>query len=279
MAKPTIANAVWATDANIASGAETGSPTKVDPGAGYSAQGAVPGLQFVAPYWNYKLNQYYQWAQYLDNLPNESAFLGANFNWTGLHKFDPSGIGTQEPQWTAPKRISKVIPMSNVMAKDGSWDQNFTSFPYSWFTSVNNDPLYIDLTSEIPHGATINGVRVVVRPGTAQTGGNRMAIRLVRPTLSLYSGGGISGTATGVAVTGGDLEGDVFPTASTTSITAVDLIPTSTLTMNNGYYGALATTAAYGLYVFITSQLAGVGSDVYYGCVVDYTETVANRRW
>lgn len=101
MAKPAIASALWATDATMTAGVEAGNPTKVDPGGAYSAQGSTVGFAFVGPYWNFKLNQYYQWCQYLDNLPNESAFLGGNFSWTGSHSFNDA-VGVSKVLYYAP---------------------------------------------------------------------------------------------------------------------------------------------------------------------------------
>jgi hypothetical protein len=93
MAKP-LSTTTWATDTNIASGTETGTPTKVDPGAGYRAQGGVPGLAFIAPYWNYVVNLLCQWMVYLDGITTDSQFLGSLFAWTGIHTFTPSTAAT-----------------------------------------------------------------------------------------------------------------------------------------------------------------------------------------
>lgn len=44
---------IWASDTNFSSGPDTGSPTRVDPGSGYFAQGWVPGQTIPGQYSNY----------------------------------------------------------------------------------------------------------------------------------------------------------------------------------------------------------------------------------
>src|SRR5688572_8182256 len=48
-AAPTI----WASDTNYSSGPDTGTPTRVDPGSGYFAQGWIPGQTVPGQYANY----------------------------------------------------------------------------------------------------------------------------------------------------------------------------------------------------------------------------------
>lgn len=63
----------FASDANFASGTDSGTPTKVDPGAAAEAQGAIAGLPFAAAHHNFSLNAIslatrYQIEQALSNL-------------------------------------------------------------------------------------------------------------------------------------------------------------------------------------------------------------------
>jgi hypothetical protein len=83
---------LWATDTNIATGSEAGTPTKVDPGAAYEAQGLVPGASFIGPYVNWALNNYSLHCQYLRNLHAETFFLGQNYTWTGVHTFTNTSL-------------------------------------------------------------------------------------------------------------------------------------------------------------------------------------------
>ena len=92
MAKP-LSTTTFSTDTNFSSGTETGTPTKVDPGAGYRAQGFVPGNRFIGPYLNYVLNLLCQWIVYLDGITSDAQFLGSTFNWTGPHTFIRSTAG------------------------------------------------------------------------------------------------------------------------------------------------------------------------------------------
>lgn len=88
MAKPTIANAAFATDASFSSGPASGTPTKVAPSA-IAAQGWRPGdaLGFVGAWFNYLHNQAYLWFQYLDTINTDAEFLALTFVWTALHRF------------------------------------------------------------------------------------------------------------------------------------------------------------------------------------------------
>jgi hypothetical protein len=126
MAQPSTLVA-WATDANIATGAETGSPTKVDPGAPYVAQGGVPGAQFVAPYWNYVVNNHYQWLAYLADLDTDAYFLGQTYTWTATHTFAATthgGVATHNAlgNFTALSRHSgiQLVTGGNVVYTDSA---------------------------------------------------------------------------------------------------------------------------------------------------------------
>lgn len=86
--KPTIADATWATNANIASGPQSGSTTKLDPGLSYRQAGAVPGRTAPGRYLNFWFNQIYLWCVYLGDLHNSSGFLSQSYTWvTGSHIF------------------------------------------------------------------------------------------------------------------------------------------------------------------------------------------------
>lgn len=78
----------WASDTNFSSGTESGTPTKVSPGAGALAQGWVPSLGFVGPYGNYLLNLLCSWiVGYVKDLHNQVEFLNKAYTWTAAHVF------------------------------------------------------------------------------------------------------------------------------------------------------------------------------------------------
>lgn len=85
----------WATDTNIATGTESGTPTKVDPGSGYRHQGFVPGATFVGPYVNFQLHRLGRWVTaYLKDLHNQVEFLNKAYTWTGGHTFNTADVTT-----------------------------------------------------------------------------------------------------------------------------------------------------------------------------------------
>lgn len=92
MAYP-VPDPVWASDTNIATGTEAGTPTKVDPGSGYEQQGFVPGATFVGPYVNRLLNRLCAWlVLYVKDLHNQVEFLNKAYTWTAAHVFNGSTI-------------------------------------------------------------------------------------------------------------------------------------------------------------------------------------------
>ncbi len=86
--KPTIANAEWASNANIASGPQSGQTTKNDPGLATRQAGAVPGRGIVGRTMNWLLNQFYLWCVYVNDLHNSVDFLNKNYTFTGNHVFN-----------------------------------------------------------------------------------------------------------------------------------------------------------------------------------------------
>lgn len=75
----------WATDANYSSGAESGSSTRLEPPAGNKQQGFLPRIVAPARWWNWLTGSLCDWVAYLNVLPTDDAFVGANFAWTGTH--------------------------------------------------------------------------------------------------------------------------------------------------------------------------------------------------
>jgi hypothetical protein len=86
MAKPS-APLSWATDATQTDGPEAGQPPRLEPPAGYGAQGWIATEEAPARYMNWALGMLGDWTDYLDNLAEEPDFLGEDFVWQGLHNF------------------------------------------------------------------------------------------------------------------------------------------------------------------------------------------------
>jgi len=62
----------WATDATYSSGPESGEDTKIEPSAGFQAEGFKPATYPRPEHFNWYMNLVYLWAQYL----NDGAFSG-----------------------------------------------------------------------------------------------------------------------------------------------------------------------------------------------------------
>lgn len=148
----------WATDTNIASGSETGTPTKVEPSSGYKTQGLVPGLNFIGPYFNWLLNLVYQWCAYLDALPSETAFVGANFAWTGTH------TTVNELGYPSAKTRTKLLSPSACVLLPNGGDAKISS---DSVVQLKGDGALFSAGAswalDVPSGATITGVRAGVR--------------------------------------------------------------------------------------------------------------------
>lgn len=86
MAKPS-STVTWATDANYASGPESGSSTRLEPSSGVKSQGWIPTQEAPARWANWLIGKLGEWTVYLNNLTTDSDFIGAAFAWTGVHTF------------------------------------------------------------------------------------------------------------------------------------------------------------------------------------------------
>lgn len=87
MAKPTELLG-WATDANFATGAETGLSTRLEPAAGVKAQGFIAAEEAPARWMNYIAGTASDWIDYLNGLPTDTDFVDEPFTWGGVHTFD-----------------------------------------------------------------------------------------------------------------------------------------------------------------------------------------------
>jgi len=212
MAKPSTV-ATWATDTNIVTGTEAGTPTKVEPSAGYKAQGLVPGDTFVGPYVNWLWNNLSSWAAYLNNLHGETEFLNKAYTWTAAHVFN-AGLTTTTAAATTvnatnvnatnfqaqgageytyqSRTTTKLVPISadetlGVNAWHWSPDGQY------WFCNDGSEALSFKIP--LPHGATLLEVRLGVIQGSVSSAGQEMVgrARHIRYNKAVAIGGSSSG--------------------------------------------------------------------------------------
>ena len=165
----------WASDTNFTTGPESGTPTKVDPGATYEAQGFVPDDAFVGPYVNWALNNVSLWLAYLKNLDADSYFLGRAYSWTAAHVWSALGrftaglrasaiqlvtggdmLYTDAAGASAPRLRLRSVPL-RVQNENATvaWAGGGSSI-----TMVNLGGAYIPLTQhDLPQGASMQTAR------------------------------------------------------------------------------------------------------------------------
>lgn len=281
MAKPTIANAAIATAANFSTGPETGTATKIDGGATVTNQGLIPGTSFIGQWFNHKLNQFYQWCQYLDNLHGESAFLSQAYTWTGQHKID-STAGATDPQWNAARTHARLVPLGNYtdLSTSTGW---YYSADLGTTTGVQGNTalvnLFVDIGSLVPSGSTILQVDLNGLTGTAiATSTNRFRGRLLKYT-NVMSGNPVESL---VAVTGGDANQWLYTgAASAAQSITMSWIPTATQTSVRGRIGTgfSNTFTNYVLQIRPGNTVSSGNEDKIFGISVTYSETTVNRNF
>lgn len=191
--------AAWSTDANFTSGPETGSATKVDPGAAYEAQGLVPGGTFVGPYVNWALNNHYLWLLYLKNIDTDPYFLGRTYGWTGTHVWGALG------SFSAGLNVSGTLSVAGgniTLSNTGSRDATFASprsttrvLGFAGHAGTSANVAHISIASgilsfdcgfavsyempiDLPDGCTLTGLTLRCDEGSATT--NHANIKLYR---------------------------------------------------------------------------------------------------
>lgn len=93
----------WATDANYSSGVDSGTPTRVDPGAGYRGQGFLPNEEVPAPVVNHALGVHGDWLQYLADIDwlNWQVINASNFTSDTLNVGSPVAMGKRSTEAAA----------------------------------------------------------------------------------------------------------------------------------------------------------------------------------
>lgn len=266
--------ALWASDTNFASGTESGTPTKVDPGAAYEAQGGVPGQPFVAPYWNWALNNHSQWLQYLQGLHTDSFFLGQTLVWTAAQRFTGAsrhaalqlvaeGSYTDADGASAPQTRVKRISFGSALQGQGDQPGSNGALGADGYASLETDPAgssnfaQVSRAIELPQGAIVTGWKVLAKfdPGslgnvTAQCALKRVAHDFTTPGLGSVSLVSANQTHTG---TGNSLH--VF--------------------QQSGLSQTVGATEQYWVFASITSSAVYRQTVELYGIEITYTETRA----
>lgn len=257
MAKPASLPS-WATDTNLASGTETGSSVKLEPSAGTKAQGFVPGLGFVGRWVNWWANLVYQWCQYLDTLPTESAFLNAAFNWTGTQNFRGTTridhasnellYGDGAGATATRSRVIQINVMGGLSGSDAvpsiyaripeAAGSGYLTFP------IDAAPQEALFPLNLPSGSTITRVRAVVTPGV---GTGNMDLILYRHTPNYVSpGSGTAATRTTLDTSSGTgaqlLDSGTISHSVTTSTQTFTVGVLNDNNTNNAYLAAIEVT-------------------------------------
>lgn len=224
MAKP-VTLPTWATDANLSSGTESGSSTKLEPSAGVKAQGFVPGAAAPARHYNWLLNLIYEWVAYLNGLATDAQFLGTVWSWTNRHIWSGSfGPGLRDSDScevvycgaagaaSTRTRVVRVLPIAARVDTNGWADTTLAAgepqrlgFPIDSTTRV----AFFDLSAYVPSGGTVTGLRALVTQGdatgTMTLGHTAVTVNFSSPaqsrsntTLDSAAGGGIQILDSGV---------------------------------------------------------------------------------
>jgi hypothetical protein len=142
----------WSTDTNYSAGPETGTPTKVDP-AGVASQGWVAGRAAPASWMNWVLNKIGAWTSYLDNLHNESAFLGEQYVWTNYHQFDSAPTFVDGAQFQGPVAFLDDVTFDGpVSLFDGTFVDGFIGLTGEvvYSTGFGDPPTPVPRTIMVP---------------------------------------------------------------------------------------------------------------------------------
>lgn len=260
----------WATDTNISTGTEAGTPTKVDPGAAYKAQGFVPGLNFIGPYANYILNSLCAWVAYLKALDTDAYFLGQVYTWTAAHVFKAtatiwSGLTVLDASGAHPATVtsSTGFSTSDTNSATNGVQINNASGDFK-FASARNRTKHIELKGNgdwADHTLSSNTDESYIQTGTNAG--------LTRQRLRLPQGAGLDGfiirhvnPANSISAAGSarlisvDDSGTVTSLGSVTFNTTVNSTETKTLSGA----GATVDNTNTRYYVEITASNGASGS-------------------
>jgi hypothetical protein len=190
---------IFGTDANLASGTESGSTVILEPAAAVKAQGWVPGVTFVGRWWNWWANLVYQWIQYVDGLHNEVQFLNKLYSWTNQHNFRNAVFldhASEELQYgDGAGGIGVRTRVVQLMASTAGSGDPVTPSIFGKFPTTGYATFVIDAAVQamvwplrVPYDGSIRQVRAVVVPGAGT-----MVLKLHRHTPNFSTPG--AGTA------------------------------------------------------------------------------------
>lgn len=166
----------WATDVDYAAGADpwSATPTRVEPDAGDKASGLVPGTRAPAQWLNWALGLWADWLAYLRDERDRLDTYCDDF-------------GVQLPAAVQPSRYigpeCAEARYDSVAGKETWAGRNVgvggDLFEGAKRSEIDSGELYIDLTPRLVRNGTLAHVRVLVKPGAARAGANRMQAALL----------------------------------------------------------------------------------------------------
>lgn len=186
MSKPTESLTQWSSDTNYASGAASGTPTKVEPSGGRKATGMLPGDRPAAQTINWLISTLYLYVAWL-----ASMFTSADEHVYPTPKARKSvsfGPGKCFPIFS---NVSSVPEYPNWQLTVSGTAPHYTGF--RWSSEVDLGHLVVPLSDSLPSGATITRVRALVNPGIARaTPADRMfltvhSVEIDQPAALAYA--------------------------------------------------------------------------------------------
>lgn len=202
----------WASDTNFPAGSDpwSATPTKVAPSAGQIAAGSAPGSKMPGQWFNYLMNRIYtaviervsgpSVATSTDNAIMRWDGTGARTSQNSSATVDDSGnvlvSGSAEHAYASARSTTVGYAMHDgtpLFDSSGvpGWYNAATSF--AWSSRVNAATMIFDITKYLPRGAVLTAISVIVNPGAARTGTDRMSVQIWKHTGAL-SGSQIGST-------------------------------------------------------------------------------------
>lgn len=181
----------FATDANFASGPDSGTPTKVLASSGVRAQGWIPGAELPAQHLNAMMGLAGDWQAWLES---ERARLAGYIG---------GSSGSSEWVYDAPRSRVRMIDAA-AGYKGGISGANWTLDTEGLISDADSARLRVSLNDHLPHGAVLTRIRVFVKPGAARAGANKMGIKLLERMTFNMAGPSYSTTSITMASTKDD---------------------------------------------------------------------------
>ncbi len=222
-ARPTD-DVTWATNANYASGTEAGNPSKIEPPTAQREDGWRPAERPPAQYQNWWQNLVAAWVLFF------AAIIDSN----------------EEHTYQTPKARVVVVAGSECDLA-GTSGQDWNDLQAGSVQSLTDFALAtLDLRKVLPHGATLTSVKVLLDPGIARAGANRMHMRLQRRTLN-FTTPAVAAATDDIAATYDDA-GAALQTISATGLAiSIDSATQHVLTIGGGNNSAANADQVHGI--------------------------------